>query len=92
MVWVGFCSEVISAVGFSGKPIFLESVSFYLEMFDVTIIRLVLVVCNVHVVIFIKKYPVNLFRISFCELLKILLMLILKMLEKLCLVFFFRSD
>ena len=47
---MGLCSKVVSAFGFSGKHIFLESVFFHLEMFDVTTFRLVLVVCHVHVV------------------------------------------
>ena len=42
-------------------------------MFDVTNFRLVLGICIVHVVIFIKKYLVKLYRIRFCELLKILI-------------------
>ena len=50
----GLCSKVVSAVGFSEKTIFLESVSFHHEMFDVTSFRLVLGVYIVHVVIFIK--------------------------------------
>ena len=70
----------------------MESVSFHHEMFDVTNFRLVLGVCIVHVVIFINKYLVNLYRIRFCELLKILIMIILKMLEKLCNVNFFKLD
>ena len=89
---MGLCSKVVSAVGFSEKPIFLESVSFHHEMFDVTSFRLVLGVYIVHVVIFIKKYLLNLFRISFCDLLKILIMIILKLLEKLCNVNFFKFD
>ena len=78
--WVGLYSKVVRAVGFSGKPIFLERVSFHHEMFDVTNFRLVLGVCIVNVVIFIKRKNVNLFRIGFCELLKIPIMIILKML------------
>ena len=35
-----FKSSKVSAVGFSSKPIFLESVSFHHEMLDVTIINL----------------------------------------------------
>ena len=66
------------------KTIFLESVSFHHEMFDINSFRLVLGVHIVLVLIFIKKYLVNLFSISFCDLLKILLIIILKMLEKLC--------
>ena len=46
------------------------------EFFDVTNSRLVLTICIVYVVIFIQKYLVNLFRISFGELLKILLIIL----------------
>ena len=53
--WVGPCSKVVSAVGFGAKPFFLESVCFHLDMFDKTKFRLVLVVCNVHLVIVIKQ-------------------------------------
>ena len=60
---------LLSAVGFSGKANFLESVSVHLDIFYMNNFRLALIVCNVHVVIFIKTYLVNLFRISFCELL-----------------------
>ena len=74
------------------KNLFLFSVSFHHEMFDVNSFRLVLGVYIVHVLIFIKKYLVNLFRISFCDLLKILKMIILKMLENLCHVNFFKFD
>ena len=53
MVYVGLCTKVVSAVGFSGNPFCLESVSFHLEMIDVTNSRLVLVNWNVNVVILI---------------------------------------
>ena len=77
---VGLCSKVVNAVLFSEKPFFLESVSFHHEMFDATNFRLVLGVVIVHVVIFINKYLVKLYRISFWELQKILIMIILKLL------------
>ena len=77
---------------FQKKTTFLESVSFHYEMFDVTNFRLVLGVCIVHMVIFITKYLVKLFRIPFWELIKILILIILKMLEKLCHVNFFKFD
>ena len=44
---------------------FLESVSFYLEMFDVNNFRLVLVVCNVHVVNLYQKISVIYVRDQF---------------------------
>ena len=56
--WVGLCSKVESAVGFSGKHFFKCVVSFHLEMFDVTNFRQVLVVYDIHLVIFIQKYLV----------------------------------
>ena len=71
---------------------FLESVSFHHEVFDVSSFRLVLGVYIVHVVIFIKKYLVNMFRISFSDFLRILTMTTLKMLEKSCHVNFFQFD
>ena len=42
--YVRICIQVLSAARFSVKPVFLESVSFHLEMLDVTNFRLVLVV------------------------------------------------
>ena len=45
----------VSAVGFTEKPSFLESVSFHGEMFCVTNFWLVLVICIVIAMIFIKK-------------------------------------
>ena len=61
-------------------------------MFDVTNFTIVLVICNIHVVIFIKKnYLVCLFRIIFfCEFLKILWIIILKMLKNYALSIFFK--
>ena len=47
-----YMKKMVSVVGLSGKPFFLESVSFPLERFDVTNFLLALVVCNVHVVIY----------------------------------------
>ena len=45
----------VSAVGFTEKPSILESVSFHGEMFCVTNFLLVLVMCIVIAMIFIKK-------------------------------------
>ena len=45
----------VSAVGFTEKPSFLESVSFRREMFCVTNLLLVLRICIVNAMIFIKK-------------------------------------
>ena len=70
----------------------MESLSFHREMFVVTSFGIVLGVRIVHAVVFIKKNGEHFVKISFLELLKILIKIILKMLEKLCLVFFFRSD
>ena len=68
------------------------SVSFLLEMFDLTNCRLFLVIRNVHVVIYIKKYLVYLFRISFfLWIYKDPCNDIFESVGKLCLVLFFRS-
>jgi len=45
----------VSAVGFSEKPSFWESVSFHREMFSLTNFLLVLRICIVNAMIFIKK-------------------------------------
>ena len=60
-----FCTKIIvhggtlvksvSAVGFSEKPSFWESVSFHREMFCLTNFFLVLCICIVNAMIFIKK-------------------------------------
>ena len=52
-------------------------------MFDWTTFGLDIGGCIVHAVIFIKKYLVNMFTISFNDFLKILIMVILTMLKKL---------
>ena len=96
-----FCTKIIvhggtllksvSAVGFSEKPSFWESVSFCREMFCVTNFLLVLRICIVNAIIFIKKILINLFRISFYNLLKFIHVTNLAMLTKLCLVFFLQN-
>ena len=58
------------------ENLYLLSISFLREMFGVTNFEIVLGLCTVHVVIFSEKYIVNLFRISFCELLKMLILII----------------
>ena len=88
----GTLLKSVSAVRFSEKPSFRESVSFRREMFFVTNFLLVLRICIVIAMIFIKKKTlIDLFRISFYNLLKILNMINLAMLEKLCLVFFIQT-
>ena len=87
---VGLCSKVLVQLDLWKNQVFLESVSFHGEMFCVTNFLLVLVICIVIAMIFIKKTLINLFRISFYNLLKIIHMINLAMLEKLCLVFFFK--
>ena len=74
--------KTVSVVGFSEKSSFGES-----EMLSVTNFGLVLRVCIVNAIIVIKTL-VNLFRISFYELLKVITMIILALLTKLWLVFF----
>ena len=61
-------------------------------MFDVTSFRLVLGVYIVHVLIFIKKIFTKFVQDKFLGLLKILIMIMLKMLENLCHVYFIKSD
>ena len=93
-----FCTKIIvhggtllksvSAVGFSEKPSFWEGVSFCREMFCVTNFLLVLRICIVNAMIFIKKILINLFRNSFYNLLKFIHVINLAVLTKLSLVFF----
>ena len=61
------------------KAHFSESILCHYDMFDQTTFGLD--VCIVHVVIFIKKYLVNMFKISFNDFLKILILVILTMLK-----------
>ena len=87
---VGLCLKVSVQLDLRKKTSFLESVSFHVEMFCLTSFLLVLVICIVIAMIFMKKTLINLFRISFYNLLKIIHMINLAMLKKLCLVFFFK--
>ena len=66
---------------FLEKANFSESVLCHCEMFDWTIFGLGIGVCIVHAVIFINKYLVNMFTISFIDFFKILIMLILTMMK-----------
>ena len=91
IVYGGTLLKSVSAVGLSEKSFFLESVSFHREMFCVTNFGLVLRICIVNAMIFTKKTLINLFRISFYNLLKIIHVINLAMLEKLCLVFFLQT-
>ena len=66
MVLCGTLLKRLSAFIFSGKAgFFLESVSFHSLMLGANNFRLVLGNCIVIAMIFIKKYIVNIFRISF---------------------------
>ena len=56
LCFFGTLIKNVHAVGFSEKPDFLERVCFHRAMLCVTNFRIVLGVCIVHVVIFIKKY------------------------------------
>ena len=69
------------------KSSFLESVSFHSQILVATTFGLVLGDCIVIAIIFITKYVVKLSRITFYELLKIPIIIIWAMLEKVCLVF-----
>ena len=51
----GTLHKRVSAVGFSENPCFLESVSFDREMFSVTYFLLVLRICIVDAMIYIKQ-------------------------------------
>ena len=95
-----FCTKIIEhcgtllksvcAVRFLGKP--RESFSFHHEVFCVTNFGLVLHIFIVNAMIFMKKTLINLFRITFYKVVKIINMIYLAMLLKLCLVFFFKFD
>ena len=65
IVHSGTLLKSVSAVGFSEKPSFWESVSSHWEMFGVTIFELVLPICIIKAMIFIKNKLVNLFTIIF---------------------------
>ena len=60
----------LSAVGFSGKPDFLERVCFHYAMLRVTNFGIVLGLCIVHMVTFIKKYILTKIWIIFCLIVK----------------------
>ena len=85
-------TRVFQFLDFSGKPNFLESVLFHREMFCATNFGIVLGFCIVHVLVFIKQYVVSMFRINFCEFLKILILIIFTMMTKLCLGDVFKGD
>ena len=63
-------------LNFFGKPNFWESVTFHCEMFSATNFGIILGFCIVHVMIIFNKYVASLFRISFCEFLKTLILII----------------
>ena len=75
----GSLLKSVSAVGISEKQLFLESGSFHSDMLGATNFG----DCIVNTMIFIKKYVVRLYRLSFYELFKIQIMTILAMLKKL---------
>ena len=87
-------TKSVYGVGFSGKADCFEHVSFYSQRLGAT--NLVLGNCIVIVMIFIEKYVVKLYRISYYYLLKIPIIIILVILKKkrkkICLVFFFMCD
>ena len=88
---VGLYTKVSVQLDFRKKTSFWESVSFHREMFCVTIFWLVLHICIVNAMIFIKKTLINLFRISFYNLLKIIHVINLAILKKLCLLVFSKA-
>ena len=87
MVLCGTLPKSVSEVGFWGKAAFLESISFHSQMLVATNFGLVqgdrIIIAN----IFINTNIVNFTRISFYELLKIPIVMISAMFEKLCLIF-----
>ena len=73
----GTLFKSVSSVRRPGTETFLESVYFHSEMLVANNFGLVLGDYLVNVMIFIKKYIIKLFRISFYELLKIPIMTVL---------------
>ena len=69
----------LTFLDFSGKPKF-----FHCELFYGTTFEIVLGLCIVHMKVFIEKYMVSMFRISFGQFLMILILIILTMKTKLC--------
>ena len=63
----GTLLKSVSAIGFSEKPSFWESFSFRREMFCVTNFLLVLCICIVNAMIFIKKNIDKLVRDQFLQ-------------------------
>ena len=90
-MFFGTLIKNVHAVGFSGKPDFLERVCFHRAMLFVTNFRIVLGVCIVNAMIFIKKILIKLFWITFYNLVKFIHVINLAMLTKLCLVFFLQN-
>ena len=66
----GTLLKIVSAVGFSEKPSFRESVSFHREIFGVTNFLIVLRICIVNAVIFIKKNIRKLIQDQFLQIVK----------------------
>ena len=66
----GTLLKSVSAVGFSEKPSFWESVSFHREMLDVTNFGLALCICIVNAIIFIKKNISKLIQDQFLQIVK----------------------
>ena len=91
MVLFGTLLKSVSAIGFQGKAAFLASVFFHSQMLGVTNFGLVIYDCTVIAMIFIEFFFVKLPRISFNELLKIHIIIILVRLKKVCLAFFLQN-
>ena len=88
--WNSLQVSYFSLTFFLEKLNYSDSVLCHCEMFDTTF-GLDIGVCIVHAVIFIKKYLVNMFTISFNDFSKILIRVSLTMLKILCFVSFFKS-
>ena len=59
LCFLGTLIKNVCAVGFSGKPDFFLKGMFFFAMLFVTNFEIVLGVCIVHVVVFIKKISLN---------------------------------
>ena len=87
--WWDFAQKCKCSWIFRKKTSFWESASYHHEMFGVTNFGLVLCICIVVAMIFIKEYIGKLVQDSFFyEFLEIFSMTILSMLTRICLVFF----
>ena len=88
----GTLLKSVSAVGFSEKPSFLESVSFRHEMFCVTNFLLVLRICITNAMVFIKKNIDKLVQDQFSQPVKVHPCNKFGQVDKIMPCFFFKSE